>query len=364
MDILITGGNGLLGQHLAEALQGRGDSVRVLALPTEDTGWLRQRGVAVYRGDVRWPDSLAAPMSGVSAVLHLAGMMGVWRPLEEYREVNVSGTRNVCRAALAEGVSRVVHVSSWTVYGMDLGRPAREDFLLRPFREPYAMTKAEGDLAVQRMIAEDRLPAVIIRPGTFFGPGDRLHFGRMADRLRAGRAVIVGRGDNALPFVYVTDVVQGLLLALDCEHAVGQAYNISNDQPLTQQQVLEAIAHDIGVNAPGVHIPYRALYLAGGTAERAAALAGSPGQPALTRLGVKLFGTDNRHAIDKARRELGYAPRVPVREGIRLAAEWYRLRVQQEPPSDAVAGGLTALCAARGRRGSGPSARGRWRSCC
>jgi len=60
---------------------------------------------------------------------------------------------------------------------------------------------------VQRMIADDHLPAVIIRPGTFFGPGDRLHFGRMADRLRAGKGIVVGRGDNALPFVYGTDVV-------------------------------------------------------------------------------------------------------------------------------------------------------------
>ena len=115
MDVLITGGNGLLGRHLVTALQDRGDNVRVLALPREDTRWLRERGVAVHRGDVRWPDTLVAPMSGVSAVLNLAGMMGVWRPLQDYREVNVTGAQNVCRAALAEGVGRVVHVSSWTV---------------------------------------------------------------------------------------------------------------------------------------------------------------------------------------------------------------------------------------------------------
>jgi nucleoside-diphosphate-sugar epimerase len=358
MDVLITGGNGLLGRYLVAALQDRGDGVRVLALPSADPGWLRQRGVAVYRGDVCWPDTLAAPMSGVSAVFHLAGMMGVWRPLQDYRDVNVTGTRNVCKAALAEGVSRIVHVSSWTVYGMDLGRPAREDFLLRPSSEPYAITKAEGDLMVQRMIAEDRLPAVIIRPGTFFGPGDRLHFGRMADRLRAGKGVIVGRGDNALPFVYVTDVVQGLLLALDCERAVGQAYNISNDHPLTQQQLLEVIAHDIGVNSPTVHVPYRALYIAGGTAERTAALAGSGEQPLLTRLGVKLFGTDNRLAIDKARCELGYVPRVTIRNGVRISAEWYRARQQDSPP-DAVAWGLTALCAGDGTHTPGALARRR-----
>jgi 2-alkyl-3-oxoalkanoate reductase len=338
MDVLITGGNGLLGRHLVTALQDRGDSVRVLALPEEDTRWLRERGVAVHRGDIRWPDTLAAPMSGAAAVLHLAGLMGVWRPIEDYRDVNVTGTENVCRAALAEGLSRVVHVSSWTVYGMDLGRPAREDFLLRPFREPYAVTKAEGDLVVQRMIAEHHLPAVIIRPGTFIGPGDRLHFGRMADRLRAGKGVIVGSGDNALPFVYVTDVVQGLLLGLDHDHAVGQAYNISNDRPLTQQQLLEAIARDIGVSPPTVHMPYRALYAVGSAAERLAPLASPRRQPLVTRLGVKLFGTDNRHAIDKAQRELGYTPQVAIRDGVRLAADWYLTNGRTDAASITTAG--------------------------
>jgi nucleoside-diphosphate-sugar epimerase len=333
MDVLITGGNGLLGRHLVPALQERGDSVRVLTLPGEDTEWLRQRDVAVHYGDVRSPDTLAAPMSGATALLNLAGMMGLWRPLEDYRAVNVTGTQNVCRAALAAGVSRIVHISSWTVYGMDLGRPAREDFVVRPFGEPYAITKAEGDLAVQRMIADEHLPAVILRPGTFFGPGDRLHFGRMADRVQAGKGVIVGRGDNALPFVYVTDVVQALLLALERDNVCGQAYNISNDHPLTQQQVLDAIAHDIGARPPSVHLPYRALYAAGAAAERVAALTRSKRQPIVTRLGIKLFGTDNRHAIDKARNELGYTPQVSIRDGIRLAAAWYQR--QGEPAQDA-----------------------------
>ena len=79
MDVLITGGNGLLGHHLVAALQDRGDSVRVLALPAEDTRWLEERGVAIYRGDIRRTETLTAPVSGVRAVLHLAGMMGVWR---------------------------------------------------------------------------------------------------------------------------------------------------------------------------------------------------------------------------------------------------------------------------------------------
>jgi nucleoside-diphosphate-sugar epimerase len=330
MDILITGGNGLLGRHLVTALQDQGMSVRVLALPAEDTRWLEQHGIAVYRGDIREPETLTAPMSGVGAVFHLAGMMGVWRPMADYRAVNLTGTENVCRVALAEGVPRLVHVSSWTVYGMDLGQPAREEFLLRPFNEPYAVTKAAGDRAVQRMIAEQHLPAVIIRPGTFFGPGDHLHFGRMADRLHAGKGVVVGAGDNALPFVYVTDVVQGLLLALDHPNAVGQAFNITNDRPLTQQQMLEAITRETGGSPPRVHVPYRALYSAGYMAERVAVVSGTEAQPMVTRLGVKLFGTDNRHCIDKARRELGYEPKVDLHDGVRLTAAWYRQQNQPE----------------------------------
>jgi nucleoside-diphosphate-sugar epimerase len=330
MEILVTGGNGLLGHHLVPALQERGDTVRVLALPGEDTARLEQRHVAIYHGDVRQPDTLTAPLRGVDTVLHLAGLMGVWRPMHEYYAVNVTGTENVCRAALAAGVQRLVHVSSWTVYGMALPTPAREDFPLRPFPEPYAMTKAAGDSVVQRLIAQEHLPAVIIRPGTFFGPGDRLHFGRMAERVRAGTGLIVGSGRNALPFVYVTDVVQGLLLAAERAQAIGQAYNITTDQPLTQEEFLCAIAQELGVRAPRLHAPYPALYAAALAAEQAARLTHTRHQPVVTRLGVKLFGTDNRHAIDKARRELGYTPHVSLREGVRRAAAWYR---QQHVPA-------------------------------
>ena len=337
MEILITGGNGLLGRHLVSALEDRGDDVRVLALPSEDTSSLEERGVAVHRGDIRRRETLTGPMSGVDAVLHLAGMMGVWRPMEHYRDVNVTGTENVCRAALAAGVRRLVHMSSSSIYGVALGRPADERFPLKPFPDPYPITKALGDMAVQRMIVEDRLPAVIVRPDQIFGPGDRLHFGRLADRLRAGRGVIVGSGHNALPFVYVTDVVQGLLLALDHEHAVGQAYNITNDRPLTQRQLLHAIARELGASPPRLHLPYRPLYAAGYAAERLATLTRARRQPVVTRLGVKLFGTANRHAIDKARRELGYRPRIALEDGVRLAAAWYR------PPTELAASPAVAL---------------------
>jgi nucleoside-diphosphate-sugar epimerase len=237
-----------------------------------------------------------------------------------------------------------VHVSSWTVYGIALEPPVDERASLRPFPDPYPVTKALGDMAVQRMIEKDHLPAVIVRPGTFFGPGDHLHFGRMADRLGAGKGVIVGAGHNALPFVYVTDAVHGLLLALDHDHAVGQAYNITNDRPLTQRQLLQAIAHEIGAQPPRLHLPYHALYAAGYAAERLATLTRTRRRPPITRLGVAFLGTDNRFAIGKARRELGYVPTVDLHHGVRLAAQWYlerdRVRAPRAPTAPPVAEGL------------------------
>ncbi len=317
MEILVTGGNGFLGHHAVQALLDRGDRVRVLALPGEDVSWLEERGVAVHRGDICCPETLATPMQGAEAVLHLAAMMHVWRPVRDYVAVNVTGTENVCKVALTVGVRRLVHMSSSSVYGMAWDVPVDERFPLSPFHDPYPISKAEGDRLVQRMVAEEGLPAAIIRPDQMFGPGDRLHFGRIADRLRAGRGVIVGRGDNAVPLVYVADVVQGLLLGL------GEAFNITNDAPLTQQELLQAIAHEIDAKPPRLHVPYHALYAAAYAAERLASITRSPRPPPLTRVGVKLFGTSNRHAIDKARRELGYAPRVTLQEGVRLAASWY-----------------------------------------
>ena len=328
MTTLITGGTGLLGRHVISALHDRGESVRVLTLPTEDAAWLDQFGVTVYRGDIRQPDTLVEAMRGADRVLHLAALIGVWRSMEEYRAVNVTGTENVCREALNAGVQRLIFISSWTVYGMSSPRPATEDLPLTPMHEPYAVTKTEGESLVNRLIADEGLPAVIIRPGTFFGPGDRLHFGRIADRLRAGTWVTIGSGHNALPFVYVTDVVQGLLLALERKCAVGRAYNITNDEPLTQSETLSAIAQDIGARPPRLRMPYGPLFAAGHVAENIARITHSKKQPVVTRLGIALFGGDNRHSVDRARTELGYVPQVPLREGLRISAEWYR----KQPP--------------------------------
>jgi nucleoside-diphosphate-sugar epimerase len=324
MDVLVTGATGFVGYHLLRSLRARGCTVHVFAARGESTERLeREYSVIVHRGDVCDLDSLLEPMRKTQIVFHLAGIHGLWRPKEEYYRVNVGGTENVCQAALKVGIRRLIHVSTWAVYGIGRSRkPLNESSPVRPVPDTYTITKAAADQLVLRYINNHRLPATVIRPAVMFGPGDFVNFRRMAERLQAGKTVIIGEGTNHLTFVYVTDVVEGMVAAAFHDQGEGKIYNLGTDQPLTQEQFWATIAQEIRVSKPKIRVPYAALYSFAYMAEQTARL--RPGsQPLVTRLGVKLFGTDNRIAIDKAHEDFGYRPKVPVRAGIALAARWY-----------------------------------------
>jgi 3beta-hydroxy-delta5-steroid dehydrogenase/steroid delta-isomerase len=340
MKVLVTGGTGFLASHLISALQTAGHSVSALVVPSADPARLREADVEVHWGDVRLPETLAAAMRQVDAVFHLAAAIGVRRPLREYHAVNVTGTENVCRAAIAAGVTRLVHVSSTSVYKQGLGVPVREDSPLEPLPDPYAVTKAAADKLVQRMSAEGRLPASIVRTSTIYGPGDHLNFGRIAQRLLSGRSIVIGSGRNRVPFTHVDDVVQGMRLVLEHEGAEGQVYNITDGESPTQETLLRIIADELGAPMPRIHVPYRLLYSGAFVAERVAQVTHRP-HPIVTRFGVALYGADNRVAIDKARRDLGYEPQVPLRQGVRLAAEWYRGRLDTSESATSPATAIT-----------------------
>src|SRR5260221_6337055 len=331
MNVLITGATGLLGGNLLQELQQRGEQIRALVLPVENAEKLRAEGVEVVQGDVTDASTLAPAVKDIAIIFHLAGMMGVNRPLADYRLVNVTGSENLYRAAQAAGVRRFVHTSSHTVYGLGYGRFLTEKDALRPDPDPYSITKAEGDRLMQRLMLKSCVETVILRPGTFFGPGDRLHFGRMAQKVKDGKVLIIGKGDNALPFCYVTDIVQGFLLAAYHENAPGNVYNITNDRPLTQLEMFNAIADAVGGVRPRLHLPYVPIYYGSIVAERVVAPL-THTKPVVTQLGAMMFGSDNRHSVEKARRELGYEPKVDLREGIQLAAQWFNAGGMNEVP--------------------------------
>ncbi len=330
MNVLITGATGLLGSHLIKELQQRGEHIRALVLPVENADGLLRQGVEVVRGDITDASTLAPAVEDIDLIFHLAGMMGVWRPLSDYRLVNVNGSVNLYKAAQAAHVHRFVHTSSHTVYGLGYGRFMTENDPLRPDPDPYSITKAEADRLIRRLMLSSDMETVILRPGTFFGPGDRLHFGRMAQKTKDGKAMLLGRGDNALPFCYVSDVVQGFMLAAYHENAPGNVYNITNDRPLTQLEMYNAIADAVDGVHPKIHVPYLPVYYGSIVAERVVARI-TRTKPVVTELGALMFGSDNRHSVEKARRELGFEPQVDLYEGIKLSAVWFNAGGMEQP---------------------------------
>jgi 2-alkyl-3-oxoalkanoate reductase len=220
---------------------------------------------------------------------------------------------------------RFVHVSSITVHGVDIDGSADEITPLRGGSDPYSKTKVAGEYALQQMIEDTNAPVTIVRPGLIYGPRDTNSFGRFARLIEQGKMPIIGSGRNHLPLIYVKDVAQGILLASEVEQAIGRAYLLVNHEPVTQLAYFAAIAKELGVAPPRLHIPYRLALTLGATAELVGHLAHMQQPPPLMRFGLQQIGGENRFIISRARAELGFSPRVNLTEGVRQSIAWYRM---------------------------------------
>lgn len=325
MTVLVTGATGLLGSHLTELLMARGERPRVLVRPGDNMNGLADANVDFYWGDLGDPTALEAAVRGVDRVLHCAARTGPWGPEAEYERTNVRGLKTLIDVALAAGVRRVVHVSSITVHGSDVGGTADETAPLRQEPNPYGRSKVAGERLLEVMIRDQGAPVTIVRPGLIYGPRDIASFGRFAAMIQQRRMIIVGSGDNHIPLIFVRDAAQGILLASEVGQAVGKSYVLVNDEPVTQHDYLSAIAAELGVPPPKMHVPYRLALAIGAAAEMAGHLAQLKHAPPLTRFGLQILGGENRFNISRARQELGFSPRVMLVEGVKRSAEWYRM---------------------------------------
>lgn len=341
MTILVTGAAGLLGGQLTELLIARGARPRALVHPRYDAGWRAPAGADGYAADIADRAAIEAALAGVDCVIHCAARTGPWGSAAEYERVNVAGLETMVRAAVAAGVQRFVHVSSITVHGNDVRGAADEDSPLHTEPNPYSRSKVAGEHLLHRMIRDEGAPVTIVRPGWIYGPGDTASFGRFAQLIDEGRMLVVGTGRNHLPLVYVRDAAEGLLLAAATEQSPGRTYLLVNDEPVTQRQFLDAIAAELNAPPPRRRIPYRAAVALGAVAETAGHLTGK--QPPVMRYGLQLLGGENRFSIDRARRELGFAPAVGYLEGVRRGVAWYRETCETRPSGHGNAGNRTEV---------------------
>jgi nucleoside-diphosphate-sugar epimerase len=320
---LVTGGGGFIGSHLVERLLDEGASVRVLVRrPRAVLDHLRERGAEVVTGDVRCYDHVARHMQGVQRVWHLAALTTDWAKRRDFWSVTVGGTDNVCRAALHNGVKRLVYLSTNDVFGPREDAVIDESFPYRRWNEPYPDSKIAGTERAWRWHRRG-LPVTMAYPCWVVGPRDFTFTALLADAVRSGLNVTWRHGAHFWP-AYVGNVVDLLVLLGQHPAAVGEGFLVHDGEAITLQAYGAAIAWALGCSERTFAVPYMAAWGAAWLLEQTFRLARVRRRPLLTTYAVRNLGSRLHFSIAKARRLLGWQPQTPCAEGVRLTMEWLR----------------------------------------
>ncbi len=343
---LVTGAGGWLGRALVHALVlGLDDvpalaapepelRVRCLALPGEDVADLEALSprVVVVRGDVTDEASLAPFLAGAGgAVLyHCAGVIHP-RAVREFDAVNLHGTLRVLQGAEAAGVRRAVVVSS----NSPLGNNPHPDHVFdeqSPYNPymGYGASKMRMELAVRERSPHWGMEAVLIRAPWFYGPYQPARQTLFFQMVRDGKAPLVGPGDNRRSMAYVGNLCQGLLLAARVPGAAGQIYWIADRRPYPMAEIIDTIESvlrdEFGVPCKGGRLRLPSL-----AADVAGVVDGLLQRVGVYHQKIHVLSEMNKTiacSVDKAERELGYAPGVDLREGMIRSVAWLRSRPQ------------------------------------
>ncbi|MBM3294676.1 MAG: NAD-dependent epimerase/dehydratase family protein [Candidatus Aminicenantes bacterium] len=317
MKAFVTGISGFVGGRLAQVLVGRGDAVRGLVhvRPAPSVG-----GLEFVSGDIADLGLLVDAFKGADIVFHCAAALGASSfGLEAFRAVNAGGTRAVLAAAGEAGVGRVIHFSSAGVLGrVEGGRAADENHPPAP-RDAYDRTKLEGERIALEAAGRGR-DVVIIRPGWIYGPGDRRTL-KLIRAIARRRFALVGRGRTLQTPVHIDDLVAGTLLAA-AEGRSGEIYNLAGFEVMTVAEMAAGIAAAAGVRPARLRLPVWPTRGAAWTMGRAFRVFRKEAPLSPSRLAFFLH--PKPLDIGKAQRELGYAPKIPFKEGMARTVDWYR----------------------------------------
>lgn len=318
--LLVTGATGMVGHAVVCRGLDRGFRVRAMVRDRQSARDLIARGADPVEADLARPETLPAAVAGCDLVVHAAAHVGDWGPAEKYRAINVVALEHLLAAAEREGrLQRWVQISSLGVYparhhqGTDETLPIDVGGL-----DGYTRTKAEAEVLLRQHIEQHKLPAVILRPGFIYGPGDRHVVPRLVEKLRAGKMKLIGDGRRLLNNTYVDNLVDAIFLALDAPQAIGEVFNIRDTRLVTREEFVGTIADILDLRRPG-HVPEWFARLAVPWIEGIAKLIGTREAPVLTRARIKFLTLNLDFSIAKAERLLGYRPEVDFRDGMRAA---------------------------------------------
>jgi nucleoside-diphosphate-sugar epimerase len=277
--------------------------------------------VTEKHGELASPEALARACEGVEVVYHIAATYReAGQPDAAYRAVNVDGTRHLLEAARAGGVRRVVHCSTGGVHGHVAHPPANEDAPYNP-GDIYQETKLEAETLARMFGATHGLEVVVARPIGIHGPGDT-RFLKLFRGLARGRFPMLGAGRVFYHLTYIDDLVEGFRLCGEVPGAAGRTYLLAGERYTTLNELVALVSEELGVAPPRMHWPVWPVWLAGLACE--AVCVPLRVEPPLYRRRVDFYTKSRAFDITRAKTELGFAPRVDLREGVRRTIAWYR----------------------------------------
>lgn len=311
---LVTGAFGFTGGHLARRLLAEGWSVRGFG-----TVKSKQRAAAVPEiepifGDLATGEGLDDAPKGAMTVFHVASIVAT-SDRELAQRVIVDGTRKLAEAAIRHGVMRFIHVGSTSVYGHGEVVNVDEDHPLKP-EDPYGEGKADAERLLLEMDARGDLEVVILRPRLIYGPGDQHFIPTVCENLRAKRVILINGGRAVNDFVWVEDLVEAMMLAAQTPRARGRVYNITSGESVPSREFFESVAAQFALPKPSVSLPYPLAWIVAALMTAAQRIQGQQSTSYSPLKRLKLFGNSHHFSIERARSELGYSPRVTLKDGL------------------------------------------------
>jgi len=322
MKILVTGGTGFTGSHLTRRLLEKGHKVVVIdnqrGLFFDE---LRELGAEIFIGSVSDVNLVTKATNGCEVVHHLAAAFRkINLPKKMYWDVNVEGTRYLLEAALKYGVQKFVYCSTCGVHGDIKQEPADEKAPIAP-EDYYQYTKYEGERVAVEFL-EKGLKIVTLRPTAIYGPGDPERFLMLFKMVNKGRFLMFGDGKAHYHPVYIDNLVDAFELAAASEKGNGEVYLIADEKYYNLNDLISAIGETLSVQLNIRHLPFWPLW----SAALACEVAFKPFRvdPPLFRRRVDWFRQNRAFTIEKAKKELGFQPKVDIKEGLAITADWYR----------------------------------------
>jgi dihydroflavonol-4-reductase len=321
MTTLVAGATGFLGGHLTRALVQRGRRVRALVRPSSRVAPLIAQNVEIVTGFIENRADVLRAAEGVETIYNAAGAFRTFaQPDSYFFGVNARGVENILEAARQHGVARTIHTSTIGVHGDVPQIPCTEDSPLNP-GDAYQRSKAEGDIRAREAFRRTDPPGVVVRPASMYGPGD-LRFLKLFRSVQRGTFCLFGDGRTLFHGIYIDDLVDAMLLCGEHPEAVrSEVFILAGPRWVTLSELVTLVAQAVGAPPPRWRLPIGPLLAASRACELLCRPLGI--EPPLHPRRAHFFINNRAFSTDKARRLLGFVPRVDMPEGIARTALWY-----------------------------------------